>query len=179
MPLVHKSFKHFSSKLSLTSSFKILSSSSSSGGASWRKLFGKSSTSEASSSGKFSDSTGSSSVAPHIGTLNMTRASFSSTDRELPSANSHDEKGLPALPPHVLDGAAVSRKPVPHDLEERYLPEKVVDEEKAIPAATVASTSKSRIHASPAVRSWEPEECTSESRRNETKRAQYDLYPRT
>ena len=177
MPLVHKSFKHFSSKLSLTSSFKILSSSS--GGSSWRRLFGKSSTSETSSSGKFFDSTGSGSVAPHIGTLNMTRASFTSADRELPSGNPQGEKGLPALPPPVLAGAAVSKKPIPHDPEENYIPQNPIDEEKAIPAATVANTSENEVHASPAVRSWEPEECSSEDRRNETKRAQYDLYPRT
>lgn len=177
MPLVHKSFKHFSSKLSLTSSFKILSSSS--GGSSWRRLFGRSSTSQSSSSGKLFDSTGSSSVAPHIGTLNMTRASFSSTDRELSSATFQGEKSLPTLPPAVLDGAAIPRKPVPRDLEARYIPERIIDEERAIPAATVENTSKNTVHTSPTVRSWEPEECTSESRRNETKRAQYDLYPRT
>ena len=172
MPLVHKFLKHFSSKISSTSSFKILSNSS--GGSSWRRLFGKSSGSVASASQRFFDSKGAESVAPHIKTLNMTRASFSSTDKEFPATFSATERDVVKLPQPVFDKMVITRESGSQDIDEIYIPEKVDDEENVNTAPETAT----REQESGDTRSWQPHEWTRESRINETNRAQYDLYPR-
>ena len=175
MPLVHKCFKHFSSKISSTSSFKILSNSS--GGSSWRRLFGKSSGSEASASQKFFDIKGAGSVAPQIKTLNMTRASFSSTEREFSTTFSTTERDSVTLPQPVFDKMSTTRKRGPQDMDKKYIPEKLDDEEN-IDTVPRTTTREQRSRASGESRSWQPHEWTRESRINETNRAQYDLYPR-
>lgn len=176
MPLVHKFFKHFSLKISSTSSFKRLSNSS--GGSSWRRLFGKASGSEASASQKFFDSQGAGSVAPHIETLNMTRVSFSSTDKELSTTFSATERDHVKLPQPVLDKGLITRKPGPQDIDENYIPGKLDDEEN-VNTAPETTTQEQHIRVSGNVQSWQPHEWTRESRINETNRAQYDLYPRS
>lgn len=99
IPSVHKYFRHIS-KNGSGINFRIpyISGSSSSGGGRrrgpyWRKLFARSWSSGANRPRKLSASTdsgsGSGSPAPHIKTLNMTRASFTL-----------DEKGhIPIMPP--------------------------------------------------------------------------------
>ena len=174
MPLVHKFFKHFSSKISSTSSFKILSNSS--GGSSWRRLFGKSSSSEASASQKFFDSKGAESVAPHIKTLNMTRASFSSTDKDFTTTFSATERDAVKLPQPAFDKGVMTRAG-PHDIDETYIPEKLDDEEN-VNTASKTTLREQKVRVSGDTQSWQPHEWTPQSRINETNRAQYDLYPR-
>ena len=174
MPLVHKFFKHFSTKISSTSSFKKLSNSS--GGSSWRRLFGMSSGSETSASPKFSGSRGAESVAPHIKTLNMTRASFSSTDKEFPTSFFTAERDPVKLPQPEIDKAVISRKSERQDMDEKYIPQKLDDEENASRVPKTA-TREQDIRTSGNTQSWQPYEWTGESRINETNRAQYDLYP--
>ena len=176
MPLVHKFLKHFSSKVSSTSSFRILSNSS--GGSSWRRLFGKSSGSEASTSQKFFDSKGKESAAPHIKTLNMTRASFSSTDKEFPINFSTTESDVVKHPQPTFDKRVITRKSGSQDTDETYVPEKLDDEEK-VDTAPTRTTREPKIRVSGDSQSWQPHEWTRESRINETNRAQYDLYPRS
>ena len=68
-------------------------------------------------------------------------------------------------------------KPVPQDnLGEQYHLEKISDEENAMHDV---NRTRMLVEAIDAVQSWQPREYTSESRRNETKRAHYDLYPKT
>ena len=175
MPLVHKFFKHFSSKISSTSSSKLLSNSS--GGWSWRRLFGKSSGSVASASQKFFDSKGAESVAPHIRTLNMTRASFSSTDKEFPATFSATERHVVKLPQPVFDKTVITRESRSQNTDETYIPEKVHDEEN-VNTAPKTTTREEKARESGDTRSWQPHEWTRESRINETNRAHYDLSPR-
>ena len=158
------------------SSFKILSSSS--GGSSMRKLFGKSSSSEVSASQKFFDSKDSGSVAPQIGTLNMTRASFSSAEKELPGAFSQLEKKLPQLLLAAYNNVAISRKPVPiAQDDDSCFHEKLGDIETALPTTKMFKFGGG-LQESGNSQSWHPQMCPSGNRRNETNRAHYDLYPR-
>lgn len=168
MPHVHKFSRHFSSKVSITSSFRLLSSRG--GRSSWRRLLGKSSTSEASYSGKLSESKGSGSVAPHIGTLNMTRTSFSSAEDELrrPPSPMYEGKAIRRVSLEVPRARAAAE-----DLSEKLDAGKqempgtpsrlVIDAEAQTPNPTYA---------------WQQQQCKPEDRTNETRRAQYDLYPR-
>lgn len=168
MPHVHKFSRHCSSKVSLTSSFRLLSSRG--GGSSWRRLLGKSSTSEASYSGKLSGSKDSGSVAPHIGTLNMTRTSFSSAEDELPRP-----------PSPMYDGEAIRRErlEVPQArAAEEDLSEKldVGKEEMLGTPSTLGIDAEAQAPSS--THAWQEQQCKLEDRKNETRRAQYDLYPR-
>ncbi|KAL8669879.1 MAG: hypothetical protein Q9168_005552 [Polycauliona sp. 1 TL-2023] len=169
MPLVHKTFKHLSTKFPSSSSFRKFSSSS--GGSSWRRLLGRSSASGESSEKASSNTSGS--MAPQIGTLHMTRASFAGTGDYLPSAASQSEKSLPTLPSPVH-----TRKPVPTHFAsadgpyDGYLPRRLEDPERAL------NTREESTQAVGAMQSWQQPECMTETRMNETKRAQYDLYPR-
>ncbi|KAL8921857.1 MAG: hypothetical protein Q9172_003790 [Xanthocarpia lactea] len=169
MPLVHKSFKHLSTKFPPPSSFRKFSSSS--GGSSWRRLLGRSSAfGESSRKGSSKDS---GSVAPRIGTLNMTRASFSASGEYPSSATFQSEKTLPPVPPPVH-----ARKPVPtqlpptEEVEDGYLPKKLADTEIAMDRC------KGDTQNLDVTQLWQHQECTAETRRNETRRARYDLYPK-
>ena len=184
MPLVHKCVKHVSSKFPTTSSLRILPGSS--GGSSWRRLFRKSSSSEASASQKFfgSKDSGSSkntgSTAPHIRTLHMTSASFSSADRDFVGVPAMTEEALPKTPSPVYDRGAMSRKSVPETATgEEYMPERIEDIESATNGVERGWTTAEGREATTPAPSWPPQHRTEPSRRNETKRAQYDLYPKT
>lgn len=164
MPHLHKTFRHFSSKIPSGSRFKILTGSSE--GSSWRRLFGKSSrtTSEGSSGQKLFDSKQSGSVAPHIGTLNMTRASFSSAA----------EKELPRIPSPMFNkykSDIMVRKPVPSPRVGARDPSgKIEDPEKG--------TTATQSPGAP-TRAWQRDQCKLDDQSNATIRAQYDLFPRT
>ena len=183
MPLVHKCFKHISSKFPTTSSIRKLPGSS--GGSSWRRLLRKSSSSEASTSQKVfgskdsGSSKGSRSTAPHIKTLQMTRASFSSTDREFASAPTMTEKALPRTPSPVHDRGVVSRRLAPETTGvKEYIPEKIEDVESAVNDARSGGTMAEGTQATTPALSWPTQHYTEQSRQNETNRAQYDLYPK-
>ncbi|KAL8981950.1 MAG: hypothetical protein Q9205_003405 [Flavoplaca limonia] len=169
MPLVHKSFKHLSTKFPSTSSLRIRSGSS--GGSSWRRLLGRSSASGQSS--RKSSSKDSGSVAPRIGTLNMTRASFSAHRESFPDTTFLTEKTLPTVPPPIH-----ARKPLATHFgtegnpENGYLPKKLEDTESQNGRYGEAT------EALDLTETWQHQECTEDTRRNETKRARYDLYPR-
>ena len=166
MPHVHKFFRHCSSKVSMTSSFSLLSSRS--GRSSWRRLLGKSSPSEASYSGKLSRSKGSESVAPYIGTLNMTRASFSPAEDELPR------------PPSPMDdGEAIRRERSPQAkaAEEDLSEELHMGKEEMLGTPSTLVT-EAEVQAPSPIYAWQQQQCIPEDRKNETRRAQYDLYPR-
>ena len=168
MPLVHKSFKHFSTKFPMTSSLRIRSGSS--GGSSWRRLLGKSLDSgESSRKGSSKDS---GSIAPRIGTLNMTRASFSADREDLPSTTSFTEKTLPTvpLPVHASEPLPLQHSPM-DNIGDDFLPKKLEDAESAI--ARYGNTQQSLG----STQTWERPECAGDTRKNETRRARYDLYP--
>lgn len=84
MPAAHKCYQHLAKN---ASSFSLrFPHSGSSGGPYWRKLFARSSSSsDAGRPGKPFASTGSGSPAPHIKTLNMTRASFTLEEGHMPT----------------------------------------------------------------------------------------------
>lgn len=169
MPLLHKSFKHLSTKFPSTSSFRKFSSSG--GGSSWRRLLGRSSSSGKSSSRK-SESKDSGSVAPRIRTLNMTRASFSATGEDLPSATFQTEKTLPTIPSAVHPRKASPTQLAPTDIVvDGYLPRKLDDTESAM------QRQREDTQTFDITQSWQHQDCTAETRRNETRRARYDLYP--
>ncbi|KAL8895218.1 MAG: hypothetical protein Q9207_008255, partial [Kuettlingeria erythrocarpa] len=141
IPLVHKFFKHFSSKTGTDSGFSIFGSRE--GGSSWRRLLlGKSSSSKASSSPKFSSSKDSGlskdsrSKAPRIRTLHMTRASLMSANRESSGARWMTEKDLPATPSPVHHEREDSRRPMSFCVSNGngYMPE-IMDEEKNVTSA--------------------------------------------
>ena len=169
MPLVHKSFKHLSTKFPSTYSLRIRSGSS--GGSSWRRLLGKSSASRQSSRKGSSKDSGS--VAPRLGTLNMTRASFSAHRESFPSATFLTEKTLPTVPPPTH-----ARKSLPTHLgtegnsENGYLPKKLEDTESQNDSYGEAA------EALDLTEMWQHQACTEDTRGNETRRARYDLYPR-
>lgn len=86
MPTTHKCYRHLS-KNAPNLKISFLHSSSSGGGRYWRKLFGRSSSSSSDSDRarkKSPASTDSESSAPHITTLDMTRASFTLEDSSMP-----------------------------------------------------------------------------------------------
>lgn len=90
IPTLPKFFKHFSSKIpAMPFHFGLRSSNSS--WTSWRRLFRKPTTSGTSSNKptlfppQFFGTKASRSRAPHIGTLDLTRASFSYAEKDLPS----------------------------------------------------------------------------------------------
>jgi len=166
MPHVHKFFRHLSSKVSITSSFSLLASSS--GRSSRRRLLGKPSTSEPSCSRKISGSKGSGSIAPHIGTLNMTRTSFSSAEKE-----------LSITPSPIYDEEAIDREPLPQALaDEQYLSDKLVVGQEEMPGTQSTLVLDAEAQAPSPTYAWQQQQCKPEDRRNETRRAQYDLYPR-
>ena len=89
------------------------------------------------------------------------------------------EEVLPQTPVPVYDKDAIMRKPVPQDsTEERYPRGKVYDEESAIHSVRRTRAPIEEIQAATPTQSWQPQECTERNRQNETKRAQYDLYPK-
>ena len=83
MPATHKFYRHLSKN---ASSFNLWfpHRGSSSGSSYWRKLFLRSSSSDVAGPRKRSTSTDSGSPAPHIQTLNMTRASFTLDESHTP-----------------------------------------------------------------------------------------------
>ncbi|KAL8648073.1 MAG: hypothetical protein Q9226_006152 [Calogaya cf. arnoldii] len=158
LPLVHKSVKHLWTKFPSTSSLR--KSSTSSGGSSWWRLLGKSSSS-ASESGK-TDSKDSGSGAPQIGTLNMTRVSFSAGSEDFASGAVRTEKTLPAIPSPIYAKEAVPTR-FTNGVEDAHLPKKLDDMESATQTLDLTQP-------------WQHQGCTAEIPRNETKRARYDLY---
>ena len=170
MPLVHKSFKHLLTKFPSTSSFRKFPSSG--GSSSWRRLLGRSSSSGESSSRK-GDSKASEFVAPQIGTLNMTRASFSVPASDLPSSIFQSEKNFPTIPMAVH-----ARKALPtqfgarNAVQDGYLPGKMDDPESAM------ARYREDTQTPDFPPSWQNQDCTAETQRNETRRARYDLYPK-
>ncbi|CAL8582622.1 hypothetical protein XPA_008276 [Xanthoria parietina] len=170
MPLVHKSFKHLLTKFPSTSSFRKFPSSG--GSSSWRRLLGRSSSSGESSSRK-GDSKASEFVAPQIGTLNMTRASFSVPASDLPSSIFQSEKNLPTIPMAVHASKALPTQfGARNAVQDGYFPGKMDDPESAM------ARYREDTQTPDFPPSWQNQDCTAETRRNETRRARYDLYPK-
>ncbi|KAL9628158.1 MAG: hypothetical protein Q9204_006072, partial [Flavoplaca sp. TL-2023a] len=82
-------------------------------------------------------------------------------------------KTLPTVPPPIH-----ARKPLPThygtegDPENGYLPKKLEDTESQNGSYGEAA------QALDLTETWQQQECTEDTRRNETRRARYDLYPR-
>ena len=166
VPHVHKFFRHFSSKVSMSSSFKILSSNHS-GGSSWRKLFGKSSTSEASRSGSGFGSKDPQPGPPYLETLNLTRASFSLTEKELPKPPppAHHKEVIRTLPLHRMSDqgqkAIMSSNGIKREMPTTPVRANNVEDQALDPVSF-----------------WQQHQCAYGNQRNETRRARYDLYPK-
>ena len=183
MPLVHKCFKHMKTSISTSSSLGLFESSS--GGSSWRRLFGKSSASGGSGSRKFFNSKDSSSLAPHIGTLNMTRASFASVDKVSPGIPLSAEKDLPKALLPVHGNKEIIRVPVRQaDVSNQYFPRANEDVERATPFLDIREAVDHERQVQIQLTQCRNHECEcenltsiSDDRGNETRRAQYDLYP--
>ncbi|KAL8706502.1 MAG: hypothetical protein Q9201_000434 [Fulgogasparrea decipioides] len=167
MPHVHKSFLHFSAEIASFSAFKLFSSST--GSLSWRRLFSRPSTSEAGIPQKRFGSDDSGSAPPQIRTLNMTRASFTLDEKELPQ---------PPLP--IYNHKTIPRKPLhSSDIEERQVPEKI-DIENGMAATETASSldleSKIESQMQSGVHSWQRHQNIVGNRANSTRRARYESY---
>ncbi|KAI4250321.1 MAG: hypothetical protein LQ352_005374 [Teloschistes flavicans] len=150
MPLVHKFFRHIFSEISVTSSFKLFSSST--GSSVWRRLLSRPSTSEdGDSRGKLFGSKDSGSVAPQIQSLNMTRASLSFVELE---------KDLPALPAPTHITEEIVRKPVPRRHDER-VPRDMLDIERQAQSQSPVGRDREKVLSHQSIG---------------TRRAQYELY---
>lgn len=120
MPHIHKIFKHSWSKIPTRLNFRPYRSRS---GSSWRRLFSKNSKSEASTSQGFFENDTSECVTPRIETLQLTRASILSIERELPK--------FPPPAAGDVTGNLVSRP----NFEEQHLPEKTEHMKGLTPSA--------------------------------------------
>lgn len=99
----------------------------------------------------------------------MTPASFRSVEQELPRRPSAVYK----------EEATIAKQPPRNNLNEQHLSEKPDDGQEPSQRSEATLDLNAEAQAPSLTYTWQQRQCTPEDRRNETRRAQYDLYPRT